>query len=172
MIEIIEADREELVAEAARLFAEYARGQPDELCLAGFESELAEMDRLYTPPEGRLLLARVEDRIAGCVALCAGEGGEGEIRRLYVRDFARGKGIGRRLARAVLDAARGAGYGKVLLTTRAHMAEAIALYGSLGFAVVDPPAGESDGERIWMAMTLPAAAMPQPAAVAEVGGDR
>jgi len=55
-----------------------------------------------------------------------------------VRPGFRGLGLGRQLAEAILDAARGAGYGCVLLDTLDEMESARALYEDLGFAEVPP----------------------------------
>jgi ribosomal protein S18 acetylase RimI-like enzyme len=144
-VEIVEARAREHLAVAAELFRAYWRAEPDDLCFADFERELAGLPGVYAPPHGRLLLALVDRRPGGCVGVCASANvGEAEIRRLYVVPQCRGAGLGRRLAEAALAAARELGYARVRLTTRAHMEAARALYRTLGFREVEPRPGSDE----------------------------
>jgi len=122
--------------EAVRvLFREYEAWLDHDLCFQGFEAELAGLPGRYAPPSGRLWLAGVAGAAIGCVALRTIAPGVGEMKRLYVRDVARGTGAGRALANRVVEDARGMGLERMRLDTLRipRMAAAQRLYESMGF---------------------------------------
>ncbi len=120
------------------LFREYAGLVAEALCFQDFDEELAALPGAYAPPGGVLLIARDADAAAGCVALRRLDAGTGEMKRMYVREQYRGSGLGRRLAVAVIEAAKKKGYARVVLDTLPKLAPAIALYRDLGFREVGP----------------------------------
>jgi GNAT superfamily N-acetyltransferase len=114
------------------LFREYADWVGG-LSFQRFEDELAGLPGDYAQPGGVLLLAEDEGDPAGCVAVHRWDGEACEMKRLYVRQRWRGRGLGEELARAAIEWARRAGYDRMRLDTLPSMAGAQRLYERLGF---------------------------------------
>jgi putative acetyltransferase len=130
------------IDETRAIFREYAHQLGVDLCFQNFEAELEALPGDYAAPRGALLLARVNGQVAGCGALrpladvdypnaC-------EMKRLFVRPGFRKLGLGRMLAKALIDQAMRAGYSAMLLDTLDDMESARGLYTSLGFEEIPP----------------------------------
>lgn len=120
------------------LLREYAASLPFELDFQDFDRELAGLPGAYAPPRGALLVARIDGRVAGCVALRPLTGDSCELKRLFVLPSARGTGLGRSLATAIVSEARRLGYARMRLDTTPGMETAQALYEELGFTETEP----------------------------------
>jgi ribosomal protein S18 acetylase RimI-like enzyme len=118
------------------LFLEYAGSLSFSHCFEGFDEEVSALPGVYAPPGGAIALAESAGRALGVVALRHLTDSVCEMKRLYVRPEARGAGIGRGLAEAIMTAARQAGYRTVRLNTHDMMSSAIALYRDLGFVEI------------------------------------
>jgi GNAT superfamily N-acetyltransferase len=131
--ELIQASAARDLEQVRELFREYQRWVDEPCCFTTFAAELAGLPGEYGAPSGRLFLALEDGLPAGCAAFRRIDARRGEMKRLYVRPMHRGRGLGRRLATAVIEVARASGCELLLLDTLPKMASAIALYGALGF---------------------------------------
>lgn len=147
------SDREiELTRE---LFREYEAWLGLDLCFQGFEAELAALPGAYAMPRGRLLLAYVDDELAGCIALRDIGDNVCEMKRLYVRDNFRGKGIGIGLIEKLIADARLIGYRAIRLDTYPpKMGKAVGLYESNGFCEIEPYYNNPHEDVLFMEKTL------------------
>jgi GNAT superfamily N-acetyltransferase len=135
---MFEIDEHPPLADVAQLFREYAASLDFDLGFQGFDDEVASLPGAYAPPRGALLLARYAHTPAGCIALRELAARTGEVKRLYVRDAYRGRGLGRALVERLISLARDVGYERLRLDTVPAMASAQALYRAVGFAEIDP----------------------------------
>ncbi|WP_336799587.1 GNAT family N-acetyltransferase [Kaistia sp. MMO-174] len=136
---IARARTAEDLRDVARLFKRYAATLPIDLGYQGFNSEVAGLPGKYAAPEGELFLARdAAGGAVGCVGLrpLPAEG-ECELKRLFILPEARGSGLGRALAEAVVAQARTLRYRRIRLDTLSSMQAALALYRGLGFQSCD-----------------------------------
>src|SRR5688572_30456974 len=109
---------------ARQLIEEYAASLNLDLSFQNIAHELEHLPSEYAAPAGAFLLAVEEGAYVGCVGLRQFSDGAGEVKRLYVRPVARGRGVGRLLAAGAVAAAQQLGYTRLLLDTLPSMAEA------------------------------------------------
>jgi len=130
------------LARARELLVEYGRfviAQPGaaRFCFGTLEKEAERLPLSFQEHGGGCLMAFVDDNPAGFVAWRAMPTAIApdawELKRLWVRDVARGLGLGRALTQAVLDRAFDAGRNAVYLDTApASMGTAYRLYLEMG----------------------------------------
>ena len=151
MIEIMPATSDELIAGARTLSKEYVvwmvgliHQHYPEIDTSSFisahdyEGETAKFPGEYVAPYGRLLVARYDGEVGGCIALGKLSPEICEMRTLFVRPQYRGLGMGKKLVEATLTEARTIGYSIMRLETLAFMESALGLYRSLGFKDIAP----------------------------------
>ncbi|MHB0971779.1 MAG: GNAT family N-acetyltransferase [Thermoanaerobaculia bacterium] len=132
------AAKPEDIGTVRALFVEYAASLPFDLDFQHFDDELRNLPGEYAPPGGTILLATDGDAVLGCIALRRIDATTCEMKRLYLRPAARGRGAGRALSEALIEKARQLGYAAMRLDTVPSMESAIALYRSLGFREIAP----------------------------------
>jgi ribosomal protein S18 acetylase RimI-like enzyme len=137
-------------AQALEILSEYLRTVDE---YAGPEQTNAELESLLPVRAGGFWLAVSGAEPLACIELRALQADACEIKRLYVRPQARGRGIARTLIRAVEAFAREKGARQIFLDTKSTMAAAIALYEREGFVRV-PPYHETPHADVFMRKTL------------------
>lgn len=138
MYEIIEVNSPELIEKTRLLFKEYEKWLDVSLCFQGFEEELKSLPGKYAPPDGRLYIVKYDNKFSGCIALRKLEDGICEMKRLYLREELRGKGIGRKLVEKIINDAKEIGYEKMRLDTiKEKMPNAVDMYERNGFVKIE-----------------------------------
>jgi GNAT superfamily N-acetyltransferase len=103
----------------------------------GDETELGDDD--FTPPNGDFFVAYGEDgEPLGCGGWRAHGDDDAEMKRVYVREGARRRGLARLLVATVEASAAEAGRKRVILETGPRQPEAIGMYEALGYVPVAP----------------------------------
>jgi putative acetyltransferase len=138
LLRIGEIEKNKDLNEVKKLFGAYASSLGISLDFQDFDQELANLPGDYSPPDGFLLIAYWQGKVAGCVALRKFAYGICEMKRLYTKPQFRALGIGRALCEAIIVRARRIGYERMRLDTLASMERARGLYASLGFMEIEP----------------------------------
>ena len=126
------------IEEIKQLFIEYSQSLGVNLDFQNFETELNTLPGKYIPPNGALILALVDGKAAGCVALRKMDNDICEMKRLYVRNDYRGLGIGNTLISMIIEEAGKLNYSYMRLDTLPTMKRAQELYKSYGFYDIEP----------------------------------
>jgi ribosomal protein S18 acetylase RimI-like enzyme len=152
MAQIYEARFPEDLDVVRAMFREYAESLAIDLSFQDFESEVANLPGKFAAPHGRVLLARNNGQVIGCIAMRPLNGAACEMKRLYIRPSGRGQQVGKQLAAMICQIAKEAGYARIRLDTLPGMQAAQRLYASLGFKpiaayVFNPVAGAIFMER-------------------------
>jgi putative acetyltransferase len=105
----------------------------------GSDGDLADVVASYSARGGvfRVLVSEAGE-IVGCGGLYPLDDRTAEIRKMYFRPAARGRGFGRELLTDLVDGARERGFRRVVLETASVLERAIALYRSFGFNRYQP----------------------------------
>lgn len=103
-----------------------------------FERLMQSLEAQHAPPDGGIRLALVNGSAVGCgMFQCIGDQ-TAEIKRVFVRDIARGTGAGRALMEALIADCRALGFKRILMDTGSALTAAQKLYQSLGFVPRGP----------------------------------
>jgi ribosomal protein S18 acetylase RimI-like enzyme len=126
------------IPQVRAMLEEYVEWIGLDLAFQEIEAELNGLPGDYAPPRGALFVAVDAPRHLGMIALRPLDGPVGEMKRLYVRPQARGRGLARRLIASLCDEAKRLGYAELRLDTLPMMGDAQAIYEAFGFVDISP----------------------------------
>lgn len=115
------------------LIIEYTKFLNRDLSFQNLEEELNDLKYKYTGTHGEILVAFVDDHIAGCVAYYKHNDERCEMKRLFVKEQYRGLSLGNMLVAEIVNHARIAGYKEMVLDTIIPLKAAIHTYKKHGF---------------------------------------
>lgn len=136
------------IPEVRAMMREYVEWIGLDLAFQEIDAELAALPGDYAPPRGALFVVEHRHRLVAMIGLRALDASTclagaydakaGEMKRLFVRPEARGRGLARQLITRVLDEARRLRYREIRLDTLPMMGDAQALYLAIGFHDIPP----------------------------------
>jgi GNAT superfamily N-acetyltransferase len=118
---------QELIAEALAELSRRYGGSGDDTPVAPDD---------FVPPRGAFLVACAGDELVGCAGWRA-HGADAELKRMFTRPAARGRGVARAVLAAIEKSAREGGCKRVILETGDKQPEAIALYLDCGYERIE-----------------------------------
>lgn len=105
--------------------------------LAGGEENRAEYIPYNQPDDIEcVVLVYNGDSPIGCVGFKRYDNESAEVKRVFIKNGYRGKGISRRLMNFLEDKAKEKGYRSLILETGEPLIEAMGLYSSIGYKVI------------------------------------
>ena len=110
------------------------------------DPEVDHMSAAYQQPGAAFFVIEKDGQIMGCGGIARLEGGTAEVcelRKMYFYPELRGLGLGKRLLKQCLDAARELGYRSCYLETLERMWQANKLYEKMGFRPLSCQMGET-----------------------------
>lgn len=122
--------------------------------IQNYDDELLHLEKKYGIPDGRLYIAYIDEKPAGCVALRKLDDTKCELKRLFVRPEFRGQNLGHVLIKQIIDDAKSIGYESLFLDTLPFLKSAIHLYKSFGFKETEPYNNSPVDTTIFMKLKL------------------
>ena len=137
MIQIRRCSTDSEYTAAIKMTKDYIDWLDMDLAFQAIDKELHNFPSMYGPPHGVFLLAWKENELAGGVGLRMLSPAVCEMKRLFVYDRFKEKGVGRRLCSQIIEEAKKLGYEKMRLDTLGRMVAAKNLYDSFGFKEIE-----------------------------------
>ena len=133
-----EPETKEEITKAKELIIEYIKWLNQDLAFQNIEDELINFPKKYEEPDGAFIIAKDNDKVIGCVGLKKLDDNICEMKRLFVNDIYRGKGVGKRLVEKIIEEAKDKNYKKMRLDTLKTMESALKIYYKNNFYKIEP----------------------------------
>jgi ribosomal protein S18 acetylase RimI-like enzyme len=131
-------ETKEEVIKAKELIIEYIKWLDQDLSFQNIDDELINFPQKYEEPYGTFVVAKDNDNIVGCVGLKKLDESICEMKRLFVNDKYKGKGIGRKLVEIIIEEAKNKNYKRMRLDTLRTMGNALKIYSKNNFYEIKP----------------------------------
>jgi putative acetyltransferase len=154
MIEIKHCSKNSEFSFAMQITKDYISWLNMDLAFQDIDRELSNFPSMYGPPKGLFLLAWRGGELVGGTGLRMLTPEICEMKRLFVYDQFKSKGVGRSLCIALIREAKNLGYQKMRLDNLGCMNAAIRLYESLGFEEIEPYRFNPDPTTKYMELSL------------------
>ncbi len=135
-IEIVTAQHPKDYSDAKQLILEYVAWLGIDLAFQNFDQEMEGLPNMYNSTDGGLFIAYLDTKPIGVAGLRRFSATEAEVKRMFVQDEAKGKGVGKVLLQKCIDTAKQLNYQSIKLDTGDFMKAAIHLYTSHGFVEI------------------------------------
>lgn len=129
---------DEDVQKTKNLICEYIKWINIDLSFQNIQEELRTFPNKYKAPFGGFIISKDGGKVIGCVGLRRIDRDICEMKRLYVTEGYRGKGIGEELVALIIMKSKEMGYSKIRLDTLEKMKGAQNLYKKNGFYEIKP----------------------------------
>ena len=129
---------EDEILGAKKLILEYIQWLNQDLSFQNIDDELSNFPQKYKEPEGSFIIAKENNDVIGCVGFTNIGDKICEMKRLFVNDNYKGKGIGKKLVEKIIEYAKLKKYKIIRLDTINTMEAALNLYYKIGFYEIEP----------------------------------
>ena len=134
MTELTEAKSDKEYKTAIQLFKEYASQIGVDLEFQNFSKEIENIQNQYSRPKGVIFIASHNKiKNMGCFGIRELENAICELKSMYLKKEARGRGIGKMMLEKSIEVGKELGYKRMRLDTLPTMHSAIGLYEKMGF---------------------------------------
>ncbi|MDR2651526.1 MAG: GNAT family N-acetyltransferase [Prevotellaceae bacterium] len=131
-------ETKEEIFKAKELIIEYIQWLNEDLTFQNVDDELTNFPQKYKEPDGTFIIAKDNDNVVGCVGLKKLDENICEMKRLFVNDKYKCKGIGKKLVEIIIEEAKYKNYSKMRLDTLKTMEIALKIYYETDFYEIEP----------------------------------